>query len=651
MSSVLQLNKLPLLRRKPGIAELNQVLELIPRAVLVIESRSRDIISANILACKLLHLSPSAIQKENIDTYLRHPNGTRYQIESDGNLDSDIYILKRKDGTESEIKGIITSFKTSADWYVLTLIPETETAESILPLSIADFQESHQHLLMALSESKLTIALSNVLKSIQIIFAAENIAIYQVSSQQTELRSLVSIGDSLPPKLPPQSLILARQEHYWSQSTKPKGRLQEVARDQNFAYLASNPIGTANATIGLLVIGGFQPLENQFSLDILPIMANIVNHVIQRYASFQNIKSNLDRQRRFRDYVETVQNAIEDCIIVLSKDLRIIQMNRSAELALGYMGSEAQNFYFDDIIIGTDNLRPDIQSAVEIGQPVKHRETHLFRRSGESFLARVSSLPVVVEDNVEGVIILIRDMSEHEYIQAQAQLLEQQASLGEVMAIFAHEVRNPINNLSTGLQLMAYNMAAEDPNQDIITRLQSDCDRLEAQMKSVLAFSRPTDYEMDAVDIGLLINRLSERLKPRMAPMNIELLLQITPDLPPVHGDHRPLEQVFSNLINNAMQAMKDQGGTIAIRVSHGENYGDLHYIEINIADNGPGIPRENLDKVFLPFFTTRSKGTGLGLAITKRIITAHRGNISVDSFPGGTVFKILLPVAMASNN
>jgi signal transduction histidine kinase len=203
--------------------------------------------------------------------------------------------------------------------------------------------------------------------------------------------------------------------------------------------------------------------------------------------------------------------------------------------------------------------------------------------------------------------------------------------------------------LSTGLQLMAYNMAAEDPNQDIISRLQSDCDRLEAQMKSVLAFSKPTDYEMDAVDIGLLINRISERLKPRMEPLNIELLLQITPDLPPVHGDHRPLEQVFTNLINNAMQAMENQGGTIAIRVAHGENHGNLHYIEINIADNGPGIPAENLDRVFQPFFTTRSKGTGLGLAITKRIITAHRGNISVDSFPGGTVFKVQLPAAVAT--
>ncbi len=649
MSSVLQLNKLPLLRRKPGIAELNQVLELIPRAVLVIESRSRDIISANNLACTLFNLSPSLIQKENIDAYLRHPNGTRYRIESDGNLDSDVYVLKRKDGSESEIKGIITSFKPPADWYMLTLVPESDSAESILPMSIADFQESHQHLINALSESKLSTALSNVLKSIRIIFSAENIAIYQVSSRQTELRLLVSIGDSLPQKLPSQSLILARQEHYWSQPTKPKGRLQEIARDQNFAYLASNPIGTSNATIGLLVIGGFQPLEHQISLDILPIMANLVNHVIQRYASLQNLKSNLDRQRRFRDYVETVQNAIEDCIIVLSKDLRIIQMNRAAELALGYMSSEAENFYFDDIIIGTDNLRPEIQNALDIGQPVKHKETHLFRRSGESFLTRVSSLPVVIEDKVEGVIILIRDMSEHEYIQAQAQHLEQQASLGEVMAIFAHEVRNPINNLSTGLQLMAYNMVAEDPNQDIISRLQSDCDRLEAQMKSVLAFSRPTDYEMDAVDIGLLINRISERLKPRMEPLNIEMLLQITPDLPPVHGDHRPLEQVFTNLINNAMQAMEDKGGTIAVRVAHGENHGKLHYVEINIADNGPGIPKENLDKVFQPFFTTRSKGTGLGLAITKRIITAHRGNIRVDSFPGGTVFKVLLPAAMAT--
>ena len=148
---------------------------------------------------------------------------------------------------------------------------------------------------------------------------------------------------------------------------------------------------------------------------------------------------------------------------------------------------------------------------------LKAENLHLYRRSGETFLAQVSVLPARIEDSVQGTIILIQDMSEKEQIQAQAQQLEQRALLGEVTAIFAHEVRNPINNISTGLQLMGYNLPDDDPNQEIIARLQSDCDRLGELMKSVLAFSRPTEYEMEAVDIGPLLNRLLDRQRSRSA--------------------------------------------------------------------------------------------------------------------------------------
>jgi signal transduction histidine kinase len=239
-------------------------------------------------------------------------------------------------------------------------------------------------------------------------------------------------------------------------------------------------------------------------------------------------------------------------------------------------------------------------------------------------------------------------MSEKEQIQVQAQQLEQRALLGEVTAIFAHEVRNPINNISTGLQLMGYNLPEDDPNQEIIARLQSDCDRLGELMKSVLAFSRPTEYEMEPVAIEPLLTRLLDRQRSRTITPNIQTHMQIEPGTPPVRGNARALEQVFANLITNAAQAMSDSGGSIAVKARQIVAGEERRYIQIDVADNGPGIPKELQERIFQPFFTTKPNGTGLGLAITKRIITAHKGNIQVSSFPGGTVFHVQLPAMEA---
>ena len=110
-------------------------------------------------------------------------------------------------------------------------------------------------------------------------------------------------------------------------------------------------------------------------------------------------------------------------------------------------------------------------------------------------------------------------------------------------------------------------------------------------------------------------------------------------------GNLRALEQVFSNLINNALQAMSQIGsGDLALKVQPDHSEEGVESVEVSVADTGPGIPKELQERIFQPFFTTKPNGTGLGLAITKRIITAHKGNIQVSSFPGGTVFHVQLP-------
>jgi len=153
---------------------------------------------------------------------------------------------------------------------------------------------------------------------------------------------------------------------------------------------------------------------------------------------------------------------------------------------------------------------------------------------------------------------------------------------------------------------------------------------------------------MESIDLGKLMRNLLDRWQHRLQQKNIVCQFQVESDLPQVEGDPRALEHVFINLISNALQAMDNEetagNGTLAIKIHSLHNAAERPQVEVSISDTGPGIPDEIRDRIFEPFFTTKKGGTGIGLAIVKRIITAHKGSISVTSIPGVTVFRVHFP-------
>ncbi|MBP9676615.1 MAG: GHKL domain-containing protein, partial [Anaerolineaceae bacterium] len=135
-----------------------------------------------------------------------------------------------------------------------------------------------------------------------------------------------------------------------------------------------------------------------------------------------------------------------------------------------------------------------------------------------------------------------------------------------------------------------------------------------------------------------------DRWQPRLARASVKAILHVDERVGKMVGDTRSLENVFTNLISNALEAMTESGDTLSIKVSSIQEFNGAPKVEISISDNGPGIPNDIKNRIFEPFVTTRKLGTGLGLSITKQIVNAHKGSIKVDSFPGGTVFTVQLP-------
>jgi two-component system sensor histidine kinase HydH len=237
------------------------------------------------------------------------------------------------------------------------------------------------------------------------------------------------------------------------------------------------------------------------------------------------------------------------------------------------------------------------------------------------------------------------------------------AALGEMAAGLAHEIRNPLGAIKGAAQYL-------DPRQlpagdgEILGIIVDEVNRLDGVVAQFLEYSRPfpiagSGDRFQPTDLNDVIARTVKLLEPTLPP-GVVLKVELGDGLPPINGDAEQLKQVFINLALNAVQAMPD-GGTLSIRTRRPAQPLEMalsdalpryaaDQVEVRFADTGAGIPEDAKDRIFIPFYTTKTKGTGLGLAITQRIVKGHGGTIEVQSRLGeGTEFVLRFPSAAAA--
>ncbi|MEN8172526.1 MAG: ATP-binding protein [Chloroflexota bacterium] len=525
---------------------------------------------------------------------------------------------------------------------------ETLTQRQFKQEGLAKLLTYPKHITKALLNEDPNESLGLALESVQDYFPNCELAIYIGNAKQPGIKKIAYNGkdSTFPLEIFPPDLNHFLKPSQWLKGQRSVSTLlHQRARTAGLQFFTATPINEEQSWIGFVVVGGYDGtlLENiQLRLNIL---VPIVSVVIQNNITRTNLRNRMAENLQELGVWQVAWDTIKDGVITVTTDSTIVRINPAAELTLGYASSEIEGQPLENVFIGTDRLVPAINKAFDGTSTPNLGAINLHRRDGSTFPAHVSVHPVAKNGIVSGILLILRDKSEREQIRLRTQQLEQQALLGEVTSVFAHEVRNPINNISMGLQLLEQTIIDDKKNQERVTGMQEDCRRLTGLMESVLTFSRTGTYHFNSIQVDQLIDRLLNRWRPRLKRVNINYHSKTADNLPPIWGDQRSLEQVFTNIISNAVNAMKVSGGTLAIKLSHKSSHPSKPVIQIDISDTGPGIPENDQQRIFDPFFTTNPDGTGLGLAITKQIITAHRGNITLTSFPGGTVFHIQLPI------
>ncbi|WP_257446816.1 sensor histidine kinase [Archangium lipolyticum] len=226
------------------------------------------------------------------------------------------------------------------------------------------------------------------------------------------------------------------------------------------------------------------------------------------------------------------------------------------------------------------------------------------------------------------------------------------AALGEMAAGLAHEIRNPLGAIKGAAQCLDPKRLPGEEG-EFLEVIVEEVNRLNGVVSAFLDYARPLKQTFGPTDLNEVVTRTVRLIQNEM-PQGIGLKVEQEESLPRVEADAEQLKQVLINLVQNAMQAMADTGGTITVKTMRPERFSDFRpsgdsFVEVHVSDTGPGIPSEEHQHIFVPFYTTKQKGTGLGLAICQRIVKNHGGTLSVQSKPGdGATFIIRLPIPPA---
>ena len=378
--------------------------------------------------------------------------------------------------------------------------------------------------------------------------------------------------------------------------------------------------------------------------------------------------------------------AMSDVVVLVRPDGMITRANRSTLSLLGYGEEEILDHPVHKILKASHEkqlILPEggVMEKDQIDKVLANIEGLMFPKAGEPIpISLRSSVTKDDSGDVSGIVLVARDLrptkkliaeaamaeaerqkyeelkqAYGELKQLQEQLIqsEKMASLGQMSAGVAHELNNPISGIMVYLHILIGDLKNNQFNSKqalkFLEESKNELTRCSKIIKSLLDFSRQSQPKLVHIDLGSILGETFQMLGYRAKLQDIKVIRHIDPELPQIRADPDQLKQVFLNLILNAIQAMPE-GGRLSIRVALTDDEEGItessKVVRVDVEDTGCGITKENLDKVFTPFFTTKEKGEGigLGLAVAYGIIKRHGGDLRAESSIGkGTTFSVFL--------
>jgi two-component system nitrogen regulation sensor histidine kinase GlnL len=338
-------------------------------------------------------------------------------------------------------------------------------------------------------------------------------------------------------------------------------------------------------------------------------------------------------------------------VVAITREGRIAAVNALAYRVLGlavHPGDVGRPF--GEVLADCPEVIRVLDDAFEVADLPNRAEMRL-RKTGRAIGYTLSRIH---DDSGElvGATLFIKDLTRVEQLEERERLRDRLATLGEMAAAIAHEVKNPLASIEVIAGVMKRQLAGHGEALESLSDIIKEARMANAIVVEVLDFVRPIQLQVERVSLPEILDDSVTLAESKMRRGAVAIHKDIAPEIPDLVADEHQLRQLFSNLLANAFEALSGEGRVdIRARLLPLDDDAETGepsspQVQIEIRDNGPGISADDLERCFSPFFTTKPQGTGLGLAVVRKVVDAHDGRIDAVSAPGrGATFRVTLPV------
>ena len=356
-----------------------------------------------------------------------------------------------------------------------------------------------------------------------------------------------------------------------------------------------------------------------------------------------------------KDYYANIVDSVGDGVLVTDREGIVTLMNPAAEELTGMSRRQVQGHPFRVFFGEARILVEMVERTAATGMNISDYENVMLMTGGHPTPVSAATSPLLLGGGERiGVILILRDLTNVRELERAVRQSDRLSALGTLAAGLAHEIKNPLGGIKGAAQLLERELSEENEMREYTRIMLKEVSRVNRIVEELLALTSPRKLKMEAINLHRIVGDLVKLQRQAVDDRKVVIQQQFDPSIPPFLADEELLTQLFLNLIKNAVEAVGDVG---LVRISsrvhadyrmtqQGERR--TRMVAVDISDDGPGIPIEQQEQLFTPFFTTKATGTGLGLAICQKIVSEHRGLLKVQSSPGkGTVFTVMLPLIL----
>jgi PAS domain S-box-containing protein len=354
-------------------------------------------------------------------------------------------------------------------------------------------------------------------------------------------------------------------------------------------------------------------------------------------------------ERFYRDLVWNLRNGV----LAVTQDGRIAVINDVAYRIFGLTPTPSDiGRPYTEVLRDLPDVMRILSGAFELSHLPNRAELRL--KSTSKVIGYTLSQILDADGGITGATLFFKDLTRVEQLEERERLRDRLAALGEMAAAIAHEVKNPLAGIEVMAGLLKRRLADNQDAQSILGDIIKEVKMANSIVVEVLDFVPPIRLQVERTAVADAVQDAISMAESHVSRGAIDVQVELPEELSPIQGDPHQLRQLFTNLLTNAFEAM-DGKGSVRIsgvqlaaedEVAVGSDVKAVPMVQVDVLDDGPGVPPDIIDRIFSPFFTTKPQGSGLGLAIVRKIVDAHDGRIDVTARPaGGTRFRVTLPV------